>query len=174
MYMKRVIRLNENDLHDIIKESIKSALNEISSDMLDRASDKAEAQDRKKQMQKFKNGAFEKRRDELMADKNFDTDLSCYFRAHRGHIDISNNGYILHIESNGIIYAYENNVQYGNKDNALASWPLDYKHKISTFRNIKLNKQLALIIVNWCNKYLSLEGKERLKGFNDWHNWVQL
>lgn len=170
---KQVLRLTESELHKIIKESVKITLNEISSDVLDRASDKAESLGRKKQMQNFKDGAFERRKDELTKNGKFDPSISMYFRAHRDFIDIHNNDLRLQINSNGNVKSYEKNVQYGNPDMMLVSWPLEYEHRLH-FRDKNLNRQLAMVIVKWCDKYLSPEGKEKLQGFDDWHNWVQL
>ena len=163
---KKLVRLSENELHKVIKESVKIVLNEISSDVLDNASEKAMEQGRLQQMGKLKNGAMERRKKELTNDNI----LSCYFNAKRDYIDIADNNRRLTVNSNGIIESPENYVQYGNPNMYIVSWPLDYKYKLSS----KHAKQLAYILVKWCDKYLTQEGKEKLQGFKDWHNWVQL
>lgn len=165
------ITLTEDKLKNIVAESVKRVLNEISSDMLDRATVAAQEKGRVKQMRNFKYAANEKRSKELFSDYNEDTCiLYSNINAQKDFCRVQDNKKLLTVYADGRVTVGEMHTFSSDPNSDLVSWPLDYDKKMSS----KISVQLARTLVKWCNKYLTPEGKEKLQGFDDWHNWVQL
>ena len=161
------ITLTEDRLKNIVAESVKRVLNEISSDMLDRATDAAQEKGRMNQMNKFKYGANDKRKKEMYPDNDY---VSMHISPKRDRCDVQDGNRRMTVYTDGRIKVVEDHTFSSNPDFGVVSWPLDNNNKLSS----KISRNLARVIVKWCNKYLTPEGKEKLQGFDDWHNWVQL
>ena len=166
---KKMIKLTENKLRQIVSESVKNVLNEISSDLLDKAKDAAENKGRIKQSQNFQDGANERRKQELNPnDEN--SIVSMHINPKRDVCVVQDGNRRLSVYANGTLKSVEDHTFSSNPDFGIISWPLDYENKLSS----KISRQLARVIVKWCDKYLSPEGKEKLQGYEDYHNWIQL
>ena len=152
------ITLTESKLKQIVAESVKHILNELDSGVYDRAAIKAHNLDRTWQRGKFENAANEKRIKELCP---FDEDVSSHVCLTREYCKVDDGGRTLSVLTNGkIILGGE----------CGEDWPLRIGAKLCS----KISKQLARVIANWCNVYLTPEGKQKLQGSGDWHNWVRL
>lgn len=154
--MSKII-LTESKLQQIIAETIKKTLNEISSDILYAAQDKAQRTGRYKQSSNFNLGAIRKQQEELNANDKI-TIMRREFISFTG--DGANNGLHYRLNNEGMYWG-PNNKSYN-----LAKTNVD--------RMNITDKQTARIIANWANKYLKQEVKEKNPKLTDWHFWAKL
>jgi hypothetical protein len=149
------IKLTENDLKQIVTESVKKVLNEISSDLAYAAFKKASDSGRKNQAQKFYDYGNDKLKAELGA-----------------------NDYMMQMNNNSITY-YNNNYDtvtlYRDGDVCCNG---KYT-SIGNYAKIQMylktgNKSTARLITRWLGKYMS----ELINNVNpqllDWHFWAVL
>ena len=149
------IKLNENELKQIVTESVKRVLNEISSDLAYAAYDKAEKSRRFQQAQKFSDYGENKLKTEIGTDEN---------------IRQMNNQFITYYNRNNHVVTLfrDGRVYYG-----------DCRTTIGNYASISLelktnSKPAARLIVKWLEKYMS----ETINNVNpqllDWHFWAVL
>ena len=154
------IKLTESKLKQIVAESVKNVLNEISIDMLDRAEDAAREKGRDYQKDKFAKYGNKKRKEEMCPYEGFSSNVVLT----RDRCEVKDNVQLI-VYSCGDIVTMRPGGGILTKHNE--TWPLDNRVKLDS-------KQLARTVSKWCNKYLSPEGKEKLQGYEDWHNWAFL
>ena len=146
---KQIVRITENELKRIVNESVNKVLNEMSSDVLFNAGEKAYNQGRTIQGGKFNVNARRQQKQELgITDKFWLVDKS-----NLGFTDIKGVKHSIDYEGN----LHSN---YGNNINAMDGFHY-------------LDKSTARAVAKWVSKYVvdSNEGKERA---SDWHFWARL
>ena len=153
------MKITESKLRQIVSESVKNILNEISSGLLYDAEKVAKEKGHEKQAQIFHDAANEKLKKELNPNDENGI-VSMYINPKKDMCVVQDGNRRLTIYANGTLKLVEDHTFSSNPNFGIISWPLDYKNKLSS----KISKQLARIIVNWCDKYLSPEGKEKLQG----------
>lgn len=158
------IRKGAYDYKDYIPKE--GEVNEISSDLLDKAADSAKEKKRYKQFSKFDGAADDRRKEEL----GIDSILGMYIHPTKHRCSIKDGNRRLDVYADGTIRNLEDNTHYGDPNRTVISWPLDAEYKLSS-KNAKI---LARLLVKWCQKYMQPEAKNRLEGCTDWHNWVEL
>lgn len=151
------IILTENKLKQIVAESVKNVLNEISSDLAYKASQAANEKDRWTQGYAFSNYGNERVRDELGLPSDVE----------------ATNNYISYKSSRGkeVTLKTDGSLIIGDRCyNGFGDW-IEGGYENSADRFIKVrDKRLARTIANWCSKYIG----DKLPQSADWHFWASL
>lgn len=151
------IRLTENKLKQIVAESVKNVLNEISSDLAFKASQGAYNKGRSGQGNTFSNYGNERLKDELSLPSNVDA-TNYYIK----YMSYSNSE--VSLNTNGVACSD------GITRNSFEEWK-DPKNENNAKLNLKVyDKRLARVIANWCSKYVG----DKLPQSADWHFWAAL
>lgn len=151
------IRLTENKLKQIVAESVKNVLNEISSDLAYKASQAAQEKGRWGQGYAFSNYGHKRVRDELGLPSDVE----------------ATNNYISYKSSRGrnITLKTDGSLIIGdNCYNGFKEWTeANYENRADRFIRVE-DKRLARTIANWCSKYIG----DELPQSADWHFWAAL
>jgi hypothetical protein len=149
------IQISENKLKQIVAESVKNVLNEISSDLAYAAQKKAYDSGRKRQASKFYNYANDKLKTELGADNN--------------GVQMDDDSITYHNYTNETVTLYrDGNVRYKGDFTSIGNYA-ELQKVLKTD-----DKPTARLITRWLGKYMS----ELINNVNpqllDWHFWAVL